>query len=317
MKSKGDRQVTRLKRNGFIKEILKNKVLYIMFLPVALWFIAFAYVPMGGIVIAFKDYNNAQGILWSDWNGIDNFKYLFLSGKALLVTLNTLKYNIIFLTCYTIFSLLVALMLAEMTGKWFKKIAQSFTFLPYFVSWVVVSSFLYNFFNYEFGTVNTLLNSFGMEPVNIYSNVGYWYFILPFLYVWKWVGYGSVLYLSAIMGIDQECYEAATIDGANSYQKIFRITLPLLKPTVIILVLLGVGRIMRGEFDMFYNLIGNNGPLMDGTDIIDTLVFRSLAGTQDFGMASASGMYQSVLCFVIIMVVNTIAKKIDADYALF
>ena len=288
-----------------------------MFLPVALWFIAFAYVPMGGIVIAFKDYNNAQGILWSDWNGIDNFKYLFLSGKALLVTLNTLKYNIIFLTCYTVFSLLVALMLAEMTGKWFKKIAQSFTFLPYFVSWVVVSSFLYNFFNYEFGTVNTLLEALGMEPVNIYSNVGYWYVILPFLYVWKWVGYGSVLYLSAIMGIDQECYEAATIDGANAYQKIFRITLPLLKPTVIILVLLGVGRIMRGEFDMFYNLIGNNGPLMDGTDIIDTLVFRSLAGTQDFGMASASGLYQSVLCFVIIMVVNTIAKKIDSDYALF
>ncbi len=309
--------MTRLKRNSFIKEILKNKVLYIMFLPVALWFIAFAYVPMGGIVIAFKDYNNAQGILWSDWNGIDNFKYLFLSGKALLVTLNTLKYNIIFLTCYTVFSLLVALMLAEMTGKWFKKIAQSFTFLPYFVSWVVVSSFLYNFFNYEFGTVNTLLEALGMEPVNIYSNVGYWYVILPFLYVWKWVGYGSVLYLSAIMGIDQECYEAATIDGANAYQKIFRITLPLLKPTVIILVLLGVGRIMRGEFDMFYNLIGNNGPLMDGTDIIDTLVFRSLAGTQDFGMASASGLYQSVLCFVIIMVVNTIAKKIDSDYALF
>jgi putative aldouronate transport system permease protein len=153
--------------------------------------------------------------------------------------------------------------------------------------------------------------------MNIYSSPTSWYFLLPFLYVWKWVGFGSVLYLAAIMGFDHECYEAADIDGANAFQKIRYITLPLLKPTIIILLLLGVGRILRGEFDMFYNLIGNNGLLFDSTDIIDTLVFRALMGIQDFGMASAGGFYQSVLCFFIILVVNTVVKKYDKDYALF
>ena len=190
-------------------------------------------------------------------------------------------------------------------------------FLPYFISWVVVSAFMYNFFNYDYGLVNNFLRALGNEPINIYSEPSYWYILLPVLYLWKWVGFGSVLYLSAISGIDQECYEAATIDGANMFQKIFKITLPLLKPTVVILLLLGVGRILRGEFDMFYNLIGNNGLLIDNTDIIDTLVFRSLLGTQDFGMASAAGFYQSVLCFLIIMIVNTIVRKVDSESALF
>jgi putative aldouronate transport system permease protein len=161
------------------------------------------------------------------------------------------------------------------------------------------------------------LKALGQQPLDIYSNPSYWYAILPILYVWKWIGFGSVLYLAAITGIDQECYEAATIDGANMFQKITRITLPLLRSTVIILVLLGLGRIMRGEFDMFYNLIGNNGILMDTTDIVDTLVFRCLVGTQDFGMASSAGFYQSVLCFAIIMIVNAVVRKVDEDSALF
>jgi putative aldouronate transport system permease protein len=137
------------------------------------------------------------------------------------------------------------------------------------------------------------------------------------MYVWKWVGFGSVLYLAAIAGLDQECYEAATIDGAGEFQKIFRITLPMLRPTMVILLLLGIGRILRGEFDMFYQLIGNNGLLLDATDIIDTLVFRSLLGTQDFGMAVAAGFYQSVLCFLVILVVNRVVKRFEASYALF
>jgi putative aldouronate transport system permease protein len=288
-----------------------------MFLPIALFYIAFAYIPMAGIVVAFKNFNYTDGLFFSPWNGFENFKYFFSSGKAWLVTQNTLMYNIVFLTFYTVFSILAAILISEMAGKYFKKVAQSFMFLPYFISWVVVAAFIYNFLNYDYGVVNTLLKSLGKQPIDVYSNAGYWYFILPCLYVWKWIGFGSVLYLAAIMGIDQECYEAATIDGASMYQKIWKITLPLLKPTVIILVLLGVGRIMRGEFDMFYNLIGNNGVLMDATDIIDTLVFRCLVGIQDFGMASSAGLYQSVLCFVIIMIVNTIVKKVDPDSALF
>lgn len=306
-----------LRKPGFFHEIIKNKVLYIMFLPVALYYIAFAYIPMAGIVVAFKDFNYRQGIFFSPWNGVDNFRYFFVSGKAWQVTVNTVIYNVLFLALYTIFSIAVAVMISELSGKLFKKISQSFMFLPYFISWVVVAAFMYNFFNYDYGLINNFLRSMGNDPINIYSDPKYWFAILPVLYLWKWVGFGSVLYLSAISGIDQECYEAATIDGANMFQKIFKITLPLLRPTVIILLLLGVGRILRGEFDMFYNLIGNNGLLMDSTDIIDTLVFRSLMGTQDFGMASAAGFYQSVLCFVIIMIVNTIVRKVDSESALF
>jgi len=306
-----------LKKSGFLYEMIKNKVLYIMFVPVAVYYILFAYIPMAGIVVAFKDFNYRDGIFFSPWNGISNFKYFFLSGKAFQVTINTVMYNVIFLAVYTIFSIMVAIMISELSGKFFKKITQSFMFLPYFISWVVVAAFMYNFFNYDYGLINNFLRNLGNEPINIYSDPSYWYIILPVLYLWKWVGFGSVLYLSAISGIDQECYEAATIDGANMFQKIFRITLPLLRPTVIILLLLGVGRILRGEFDMFYNLIGNNGLLIDKTDIIDTLVFRSLMGTQDFGMASAAGFYQSVLCFIIIMIVNTVVRKVDSESALF
>lgn len=306
-----------LKKSGFFHEVVKNKVLYLMFLPVAVYYILFAYVPMMGIVVAFKDFNYRDGILFSPWNGVDNFRYFFVSGKALQVTTNTIMYNVFFLAIYTIFSIMVAIMISELASKIFKKVSQSFMFLPYFISWVVVSAFMYNFFNYDYGLVNNFLRALGNEPINIYSEASYWYILLPVLYLWKWVGFGSVLYLSAISGIDQECYEAATIDGANMFQKIFKITLPLLKPTVVILLLLGVGRILRGEFDMFYNLIGNNGLLIDSTDIIDTLVFRSLLGTQDFGMASAAGFYQSVLCFAIIMIVNTIVRKVDSESALF
>ena len=307
-----------LKKNrGILSELYKNKILYLMFLPVALYFLVFSYIPMGGIVLAFKEFNIRDGIFLSPWNGIENFKFFFESGKALQVTKNTIVYNLIFLTCYTVFSILTAIMISEITNKWFKKIAQSFMFLPYFISWVVVAAFIYNFFNYDYGLVNTVLKSLGSEPIDIYANPGNWSIILPILYVWKWVGFGSVLYLAAIMGIDQECYEAATIDGANMFQKIRKITLPLLKPTIIVLVLMGVGKILRGEFDMFYNIIGNNGILMDATDIIDTLVFRSLMGTQDFGMASAAGFYQSVLCFVVILIVNGVVRKIDNENALF
>jgi putative aldouronate transport system permease protein len=304
-------------RRGFLFELYKNRVLYLMFVPVAVYFILFYYLPIGGIVLAFKEFNYRDGILGSPWNGAKNFEFFFRSGKAWLVTRNTLLYNTAFLALYTFFSILTAVLVAESGAKSFKKVAHTFMFLPYFISWVVASAFLYNFCNYDFGMLNRLLAALGMQPLNIYATPEDWYLILPFMYVWKWVGFGSVVYLAAIMGIDQECYEAATIDGANEFQKVFSITLPLLRPTMVILLLLGVGRILRGEFDMFYQLIGNNGILIDSTDIIDTLVFRSLLGTQDFGMATAAGFYQSVLCFIIIMVVNKAAKTVASEYALF
>ena len=307
----------KLEKKGFIYEICKNKILYIMFIPIFIYYILLAYLPMTGIIMAFTEFNNRDGIWLSPWIGLKNFEFFFFSGKALHVTLNTIFYNLVFLACYTFFSILVAIFVADMKNRFFKKTSQSFMFLPYFISWVVVSSMVYNFFNYDYGIVNRILTAFGAEPLNIYSNPKFWIFFLPFIYTWKWVGFGSVLYLAAIMGIDSEIYEAAKIDGANVFQRIFYITLPALRSTMIILILLGIGRIMRGEFDMFYNLIGNNGLLIDSTDIVDTLVFRSIMGTQDFGMASAAGLYQSVLCFLIIVGVNAIVRRVEKDYALF
>lgn len=301
----------------FIQDLWKNKVLYLMFLPTALWYAIFRYYPMAGIVVAFKKYNYRDGIFGSPWNGFKNFEYFFKSGKALQVTLNTLMYNLIFLFLYVVFSALLAMLLVEVNNKLFKKVTQTVIFLPYFISWVVISSLVYRLFDYNTGIINSVVNYFGSESLNIATQTNVWYLILPFLYVFKWVGYGSVLFLAAIMGLDASCYEAAKIDGAGAFQRIRYITIPLLKPTTITLVLLGVGRIMRGEFDMFYQLIGNNGLLMDKTDIIDTLVFRSLLGNSDFGMASASAFYQSVLCFIIIVLVNRIVKKVDAESALF
>ena len=304
-------------KRTFLQEMKRNKILYLMFLPVGIYFLIFAYFPMAGIVVAFKQFNYRDGLFGSPWIGWENFKFFFSSGKAFLVTKNTVLYNLVFLFLYTVFSVLAAVFIAEVNNKVFKKISQSMMFLPYFISWVVVSAFMYNFCNYEYGIVNTVLKFFGREPVSVYSTPSYWYFLLPFLYVWKSIGYGSVLYLAAIMGIDQECYEAAKIDGANVFQRVRYITIPCLRPTIVILVLMGLGRIMRGDFDMFYQLIGKNGVLMNATDIIDTLVFRSLIDLGDWGMASAAGLYQSVLCFIIIVLANWIVKKVEPDYALF
>ena len=267
-----------VKKKGFFYEIGKNRTLYLMFVPVALYFIIFAYFPMSGIVMAFKSFNYRGGIWFSPWNGLKNFDFFFRSGKAWLVTRNTILYNLVFLTLYTVFSMGVAIFIAEISNKFFKKIAQSAMFLPYFISWVVGAAMVYNLFNYDYGLFNKMLAVLGIAPMDIYTNADYWYILLPLLYVWKWVGFGSILYLAAIMGIGQEQYESATIDGANIFQKTWFITLPGLRPTMIILILLGLGRIMRGQFDMFYQLIGNNGLLLDATDIIDTTVSPARMG---------------------------------------
>jgi putative aldouronate transport system permease protein len=307
----------RLPKAPRLTRAARNWMLYLMFAPVAIYFLVFAYAPMAGLVVAFKEYNYQGGIFGSPWNGLENFRFFYESGKLFQVTWNTALYNVIFLGAYTVLSLLTAVLISEMSGRRFKKLAQSLLFLPYFISWVTVSAFVYNIFNFEYGLLNSSLRSAGLEAVDIYGHPGLWYVLLPVFFIWKWVGFGSVLYLAAITGIDQECYEAAMLDGANVFQRVRYITLPLIRPTIIVLVLLGVGRIMRGEFDMFYQLIGNNGTLLDNTDIIDTLVFRSLVGSQDFGMASAAGLYQSVLCFLIIVVVNYAVRRRDPAHALF
>jgi putative aldouronate transport system permease protein len=305
------------KKSGMFQKILKHKTLVLMSLPAILITFFLSYIPMAGIIVAFKRLNYKDGLFFSPWVGLDNFRFFVISGRAALVTLNTVVFNIMFITAITVTSIVVALLVSEMQGKYFKKVCQSFMFLPFFISWVVVNAFMYNIFNVDTGILNSILKSLNMQSVNIYSEPWYWYIIMPILRIWKFTGYNSVLYLAAIMGIDGEYYEAATIDGANRFKKIYHITLPLLKPTIIILLLLSLGSILRGDFDMFYNVIGNNSMIFSKTDVIDTFVFRSLVSGSDIGMSSAAALFQSVVCFAFITITNGVVRKANKDYALF
>nr|WP_242954421.1 ABC transporter permease subunit [Clostridium oryzae] len=308
------------KKSGLLKDIRDHRTLYLMVSPAIILFIIFSYLPMMGIYYAFTKYNFYGGLMNSPFVGFDNFKFLFQGGsKAIIWTLtrNTVLYNLAFIIIGNSLQIITAVLLSELSGKLFKKLTQSVMFLPYFISFVLVGAFVYNLFNFEHGSVNALLKSIGLAPVDFYSHPSYWKYILVFFNVWKGLGYGTVIYLAAIMGIDREIYEAADIDGCNIFQKIRYLTLPLLKPTFIMLLLFSIGGILRGQFDLFYQVIGNNGVLFNATDIIDTYVYRSLAVNFDIGMGTASGLYQSVFGFVIIITLNSVIKRVNEDYALF
>lgn len=288
-----------------------------MGLPSILLTLVLAYIPMSGLVLAFKDYRFDRGIFGSAWNGLENFRYLFASGTGWLITKNTILYNILNLGSCQLLAIMIAIVIAELPGRRYKRFAQSVVFMPYFISWVIVGTFIYNIFNYETGALNNLLRSLGGAEVNVYAMTGIWPAVICIFNAWKWSGYNSIIYIAAITGIDSEQFEAAKIDGANIFQRIGYITLPSIRPTVITMLLLQVGRILRGDFEMFYQIIGNNGQLFHVTDVIDTYVFRSLRTGGSLGMTAAASFYQSFLCFVIIITVNAIVKKIDANYALF
>lgn len=306
-----------MKLRRFWKDAVRYRTLLIMLLPAVLFFFVFAYIPMAGIVLAFKQYHYAGGVFGSPWNGLDNFRFFFESGDAWRVTRNTALYNLAFIAANNALQILAAILLFEVAGKWFRKVTQTILFLPYFISWVVVGAIAYNLFSYDVGTINAVLQMLGMEKVDIYNTPAYWPIILVAVSVWKTLGYGAILYLAAITGIDPEMYEAAEIDGANVFQRIRRITLPQLYPTLIILVLLAVGNIFRGDFGMFYNLVGNNGLLFSATDVIDTFVFRMLTTSNEIGMSAAAGFYQSVLGFATILFANWAVRRYDRDRALF
>jgi len=306
-----------LHKKSCIFKLRKYKILLLMLLPALIYTLIFSYLPMAGIVLAFKNYNYADGIFKSPWSGFENFRFFFSSGQAFKVTRNTILYNLAFMVVNTLLQLAVAIFLSEIKGKIFKKTAQSVMFLPYFISWVIVSVIAFNFLSYDYGIINSFLSSMGLNKIDFYGTPKYWIGILIFFNAWKGIGYGSVIYLSAIMGIDTEMYESAEIDGANIFQRIFYITVPSLVPTIIILLLLAVGQIFRGNFDMFYQLVGTNGILFDITDVIDTFTFRALIRSNDVGMAAASGLYQSVFCFITIVTTNYLVKRYEKDYSLF
>lgn len=272
---------------------------------------------MIGIYYAFVQFDFNTSLFQMEFVGLKNFEFLWKSGKLTELTLNTVGYNVAFILLVNFLSITVAVLLSEVKGKWFKKITQSALFLPYFVSFVILSVIVFNLFNYEQGVINTVLQQFGAEPVDVYSKPKLWIFLIIMFFLWKNFGYSMVIYLASITGISEEYYEAAKIDGANIFQRAWHITVPMLKNTFAILLLFSLGSIMKGQFDLFYQMVGNNGLLFSTTDILDTYVYRSLRVTFDMGMATAAGVYQSIFGFTLIMVVNTIIRKINKDYALF
>nr|MBC9202524.1 sugar ABC transporter permease [Paenibacillus sp. PL91] len=289
-----------------------------MTVPGILYFLINNYLPMFGVIIAFKDLNYAKGILGSDWVGFKNFEFLFQTDRAYLITRNTVLYNALFIFINVILGVGVAILLNELKKKLMSRFYQSIILLPYLLSAVIVSYLVFSFLSVEYGFVNKLiLEPLGLDGITWYSEPKYWPYILTIVNVWKSVGYFSIIYLAAIVGIDAEYYEAATLDGASKWQQVRSITFPLIIPVVMIMTLLQVGKIFNADFGLFYQVPMNSGALMSATDVIDTYVYRALMQMGDVGMASAAGLYQSVLGFLLIFGVNYIVRKINSDHALF
>jgi putative aldouronate transport system permease protein len=302
----------------FWKRLKESKILILMCLPAILYFTIFCYIPMPGAYIAFTNFNYKAGIFGSKFVGFDNFKFLFNSGKIWMLTRNTVLYNLAFIVLGNALQILIAILLNEVKSKYFKKISQSIMFLPYFISAVIVGLLAFNILNYDFGFLNSVIKAFGCDPVKVYSMPKAWPFIIVLVNLWQSTGYGSVVYFAAICGIDTSMVEASMIDGANSLQKLRYIILPSLKPTAVILFLFAIGGIMKGNFGLFYNLVGpSNSALFPYTDIIETFVYRTLMNQFNFSNSAAVGLYQSVFGFAIVMLANYLVKKIDSDYALF
>ncbi len=291
--------------------------IYIMGIPGLVYLFINNYMPMYGLLIAFKRWNFKKGISGSEWYGLKNFKFLFSTGDAWVITRNTLLYNAAFIIMDMILCVALAIFLNEIRHKWSKKIYQTVVLLPYLMSMVLVSYLAYAFLDGNTGLINTVLHMFGKESIEFYSQAKYWPWILLFVRNWRFIGYGSIIYLATLVGISDEYYEAAELDGATKWQQIHKITLPLLKPTIIMLTTLSVGNIFRSDFGLFYQVPRNQGLLYSATDTIDTYIFRSLLKNPDIGRSSAAAFYQSIVCFITIMIFNGIIRKTSKEDALF
>lgn len=304
------------------KKCYKHRALIFMALPGFIWMIFFFYIPVLGNIVAFKDFRySPDGFLASlknsPWIGFDNFKFLFSSSDAYLITRNTLLYNIAFILIGLVCAILFAVVLSEIRSRKMIKIYQTSMLLPYFLSWVIIGYFVYAFLSPDKGLLNSMITSFGGEAINWYNEPKYWPFILIVLGVWKSVGYSSIIYFAAIMGINPTYYEAAMVDGATKWQQIRHVTLPQLIPLITILSILSVGNIFKADFGLFYQVTRNSGVLYEVTSVLDTYVYNGLANTGDIGMAAAAGLYQSVVGCVLLIAANAVVRKLDDSSALF
>lgn len=292
--------------------------LYLMFLPGAIYLFINNYLPMTGIIVAFKNYNARKGIWGSPWAGFKNFEFLFASSDAWIITRNTILYNVVFIILNTVVGIAFAIFICDALSKRMRKIYQSAILFPYLMSAVILGYIVYAFFSQQTGIVNnTILPALGLEEISWYQKAQYWPYILVFVNLWKGVGYGTLIYISSINGIDPSLYEAARLDGAKKWQQIRYITLPFLVPTIITLTLLNIGRIFYSDFGLFYQVPRNSGLLFSTTNVIDTYVYRGLMETGNIGMSAAAGFYQSVIGFILVLAANGIVRKFSKENALF
>ena len=301
-----------------IKKMKRFLPIYLMMIPGFLYLIINNYIPMFGIIVAFKNYNYSLGIFGSKWNGLKNFKFLFATNDAWVITRNTLLYNLAFIVINTVVGIILAIFICDVVSKKLKKLYQSAVLLPYLMSIVIISYIVFAFLSTENGMVNnSLLIPFGKNPISWYAEPKYWPFILTLVNVWKGVGYGCLIYISAINGIPKDYYEAANLDGAGKWKQIRCITLPSLVPSVITLTLLSIGRIFYSDFGLFYQVPLDSGTLYSTTNVIDTYVYRALIKLGNVGMSSAACLYQSVVGFVLVLTANLIVRKVSKENALF
>lgn len=302
------------KRSLFRKEF----PLYVLMMPGLLYLLINNYIPMAGLFIAFKNIDYSKGVFLSDWAGFKNFIFLFKTSDAFIITRNTLLYNITFITLGTIMGVAVGYLLSELISMRLRKVYQTVILLPQLISIIIIAYIAYAFLNPDKGLLNkSLLPLLGIKPIDWYASPQYWPFILTFTQVWKGLGYTSIIYLASILGIDKSLYEAAVVDGASKAKQLFKITLPMLKPTIITLVLMSVGKIFYSDFGLFYQVPMNSGALFSTTNVIDTYVYRGLVELNDISMSAAAGAYQSIVGFVIVLLANFLVRKIDKENALF
>ena len=314
--NKKERAAWQPKKQRLGKRVLKFLPIYAMALPGLVYLFINNYMPLPGLVLAFKKYTARDGIWGSKWAGLANFTYLF-QNDAGYITRNTILYNIAFIVVNTVLSIAVAILLSEMTSK-FKRVYQSAILLPYLISSVIIAYLVFAFLGVDNGFINkTVLPLLGKEPVNWYTQTDYWPVILVFVSAWKSVGYSCIVYLATIMGFDRAYYEAAIIDGASKLQQIFRITIPMLKGTIIMLTLLSIGRIFYSDFGLFYQVPMNSGALYPVTQTIDTYVYRGLLEVGNVTMSAAAGAYQSLVGFLLVLAANLVVRRIDRESALF
>ena len=292
--------------------------LYLMMLPALLYLLINNYIPMAGMVIAFKKLNFAKGIWASPWAGLKNFKFLFASKDAWIITRNTLLYNVAFILVNMVVGIAIAILITEVRNTKLKKIYQSAILLPFLMSMVILSYIVYALLSAENGLVNnSILPLFHIDPIQWYQKPKYWPAILIIANCWKGVGYGCLIYISSISGIDPSFYEAAELDGASKWKQIRYITLPSIMPSVITLTLLNIGRIFYSDFGLFYQVTQNSGQLYDTTNVIDTYVYRALLQSGNIGMASAAGFYQSIVGFACVLLANVVVRKLSPENAMF